>query len=213
MKIVKFQFNMFGENCYVVYSPSSRECMIVDPGMLAPAEFEAIDGFIAREGLSVKYLVNTHMHLDHCFGNNYVSSKYGVATLAHPDDHFLGKALRHEAEMFGIRNHDIEDVEHMEPLTPGTVLTLGEEKVEVIHVPGHSPGGIALYAPQDGWVITGDSLFAGSIGRTDLPGGDHRQLIESVTRRLLSLPDSTTVLPGHGPASTIARERVSNPYL
>lgn len=213
MKIVKFQFNMFGENCYVVYSPQSKECIIVDPGMLTTSELEAIDGFIAAERLTVKYLVNTHLHLDHCFGNNHIAHKYGVTTLAHPDDHFLGKSVKHEAAMFGIKNADVHDIEKLQPLTPGTLLVLGNEKVEVIHVPGHSPGGIALYAPDDGWVITGDSLFRGSIGRTDLPGGDYRQLVESVNDKLMSLPDSVIVLPGHGPATTIGDERNTNPYL
>lgn len=213
MKIVKFQFNMFGQNCYLVYSPGSRECMIVDPGMLSVAEEEALDGFIASHGLTVKYLVNTHLHLDHCFGNNHVSRQYGVTALAHPEDHFLGSLVRQEAANFGIKDPGIRNLESLAPLTPGTVLTLGDEKIEVIHVPGHSPGGIALHAPHDGWVITGDSLFRGSIGRTDLPGGDYRQLVKAVTDGLLTLPDETTVLPGHGPSSTIGEERRTNPYL
>lgn len=204
---------MFGENCFLVWSPETKECMVVDPGMISTAEYEAIDGVIAREGLTVKYLVNTHLHLDHCFGNNHIASTYGVRTLAHPADISLGSGVSSQAEMFGIRNPSIENITDIQPLTEGTVLTLGNEKIEVIHVPGHSPGGIALYAPADGWVISGDSLFKGSIGRTDLPGGDHRQLIESISEKLLSLPDSTTVLPGHGPATTISEEKRTNPYL
>ncbi len=204
---------MFGENCYVVWSPESRECMIVDPGMISDAENEAIDSFIAREGLTVKYLVNTHLHLDHCFGNSHVSAAYGVKTHAHPADAPLGRGLRAQARMFGVDSPALADLTDIEPLTDGTVLTLGRERVEVIHVPGHSPGGIALYAPADGWVISGDSLFRGSIGRTDLTGGDYGELIRSVTDRLLTLPDATRVLPGHGGFTTVADEKASNPYL
>lgn len=213
MKITRFTFNMFGENCYVAWSPETRECMIVDPGMLTPAENAAIDGYIAREGLTVRYVVNTHLHLDHSFGNNHIAAKYGVATLAHPADHPLGRSMCTQAALFGISDPAISDLESLTPLEPGTVLTLGDDEIKVIHVPGHSPGGIALYAPADGVVFTGDSLFAGSIGRTDLPGGNHAQLVDAVSRNLLSLPPQTVVLPGHGPSTTVGEELRSNPFL
>ena len=203
MKIVRFQFNMFGENCYLVYEPQSREAMIVDPGMLSPSECESIDGYIAREDLRVKYLVNTHLHLDHCFGNAHIERKYGVKTRAHEADAPLGRNISGRARMFGFFN-DFENIGEIEPLTDGDILTLGAEQVTVISTPGHSPGGISLYAPADGWVITGDTLFAdGNVGRTDLPGGDYNTLMESV-RKLRRLPGPTSLLPGHGPGSTIA---------
>lgn len=213
MKIAKFTFNMFGENCYVVYSPESRECMIVDPGMLYQAEIEALDKFIADENLSVKYLVNTHLHLDHCFGNNHISAKYKIPALAHIADHPLAQNLKQQAMQFGINDPSITDVASLKSLEPSETLSLGNEKITVIHVPGHSPGGIALYASDDKWVITGDSLFAGSIGRTDLPGGNYSQLIRSITDNLLTLPPETVIFPGHGNSSTIANELHSNPYL
>lgn len=213
MKIVKFTFNMFGENGYLVYSPETREAMVVDPGMLSTAEEEAIDGYIADHDLKVKYLVNTHLHLDHCFGNPHISEKYGVTTMAHPDDHAMGFNLRRQSAEFGVNDPRIRDLGEIQPLVDGDKLTLGNEEIEVIHLPGHSRGGIALYAPADGWVITGDSLFAGSIGRTDFPEGNHSDLVRSVTERLLTLPPQTTVLPGHGPATTIANEAATNPFL
>lgn len=207
MKIVKFQFNMFGENCYVVYDPASRQAMVVDPGMLTENERQAIDGFIAREQLTVKYLVNTHLHLDHAFGNAHISNKYGVKTRAHSADIPLGSNLRRQAEQFGIFDVQIGEIGEVEPLKEGDILTLGNDEIKVIHTPGHSPGGIALYAPTDGWVITGDSLFAdGGIGRTDLPGGNHQQLIDSLKTKLFTLPGETKIIPGHGPVSTIADE-------
>lgn len=194
---------MFGENCYLVYEPESREAMIVDPGMISRVEQSELDGIIERERLRVKYLVNTHLHLDHCFGNAHIESKYGVRTRANKADAPLGKNIRGQAELFGIFEN-FENVDNIEPLEEGDVLTLGGEKIEVIATPGHSPGGIALYAPEDGWVITGDTLFGdGNVGRTDLPGGDYRELMKSV-EKLHGLPGSTRLLPGHGAVSTIA---------
>lgn len=206
MKIVKFTFNMFGENCYLVYNSDSREAMIVDPGMLTEAERQVIDGFIADNKLRVKHIVNTHMHLDHCFGAIYAAQKYGIDLLAHPSDSPLGQNLTGQAAQFGIFDDHIADISTTKPLNDGDTLTLGNETVKVIHTPGHSPGGLSLYAPSDGWVITGDTLFAGgNIGRTDLPGGDYDTLINSIRTKLFTLPGDTTVLPGHGPASTIAQ--------
>ena len=172
MKIVKFRFNMFGENCYVVYDPASRQAMVVDPGMINAAEQQALDSFIASNNLSVKYLVNTHLHLDHAFGNAHVAQTYGLTTRAHAADAPLGADLEMQARQFGIFNAPIANVDSIEPLAEGDTLSLGNNEIRVIHTPGHTPGGIALYAPADGWIITGDSLFAnGGIGRTDLPGG------------------------------------------
>lgn len=208
MKIVKFTFNMFGVNTYVVWDPETLQCMIVDPGMITEAENQALDDFIAQHRLKVKYLVNTHMHLDHIFGNAHVADTYGVNPLAHPADHALGRQLKGQARMFGIPDSGLRVHEKVKPLVPGDVLTLGHEKIEVLHVPGHSPGGLALYAPHDGWVIVGDSIFAGGgMGRTDLPGGDYGQLINAIGTQLFTLPPQTRVFSGHGPASTIGAER------
>lgn len=195
---------MFGENCYLVYEPDSHEAMIVDPGMATASEKEALDRIIAEKHLVVKYLVNTHLHLDHCFGNAHIERKYGVKTRAHKADAPLGHDISGQARLFGIFN-EFPDVGNLEPLAEGDVLTLGDEKIRVIETPGHTPGGISLYAPDDGWVITGDTLFGdGNVGRTDLPGGDYDILMQSV-RKLHELPEDTSLLPGHGAPSTIAR--------
>lgn len=214
MKIAKFQFNMFGVNTYVVWSPATRECMVVDPGMISSEERKVFDEFISKNDLKIKYLVNTHLHLDHCFGNNHITNKYGVKTLAHPDDHFLGHGLKRQMALFGINYPDISDITEIDPLTDDMVLTLGDESVTVISVPGHSPGGVALYAPNDAWVIAGDAVFAGGgIGRTDLEGGDYKTLISSISNKLFTLPDSVMILSGHGPASTVKEEKNVNPYI
>lgn len=204
MKILRFQFNMFGENCYLVYEPDSHEAMIVDPGMITDSEEDALDRIIAEKHLIVKYLVNTHLHLDHCFGNAYIERKYGVVTRAHKADAPLGCNISGQARIFGIFT-EFSNVGDIKPLAEGDVLTLGDEKIQVIETPGHTPGGISLYAPEDGWVITGDTLFGdGNVGRTDLPGGNYDTLMQSI-RKLRELPDDTSLYPGHGLPSTIAR--------
>lgn len=212
LKIESFEFNPFGEKTYVVYDPESRECMVVDPGMVNGGEEQIIDDWLAGKDLKVKYAVATHMHLDHVWGVPHVKSKYGVGLTAHPADGYLGAILDGQAQMFGQRRSpgalkaDIE-------VADGDILTLGTNRVEVLHVPGHSPGGIALYDAADGFVIGGDSLFRGSIGRTDLPGGDPDGFVDKIKSKLMTLPSDTIVYPGHGPSTTIGAERSGNPWL
>lgn len=212
MKVSRFVFNMFGVNTYVMWDEDSHEAAIVDPGMIDEDERKALDSFIERNKLKVTQLLNTHMHLDHIFGNAYVKDKYGLEIKANPDDNFLGLTLNEQAERFHLPVKLTDtglDVE----LHDGDKLYLGTEPIDVISVPGHSPGSIAFYCPESGFVITGDALFKGSIGRTDLPKGNHRQLLDSIDRRLFTLPDDTVVLPGHGPETTIGFEKTHNPYF
>lgn len=213
MKISKFVFNPFGENTYVAWDPASKEAAIIDPGMMHPDETKALTGFIAHEGLKVRHLVNTHLHIDHACGNAAVKRLYNVDTQAGEADRHLGAAIPDQAKRFGLGKLAAEPVSIDRPLADGVRIPLGHEWLEVIPVPGHSPGSIALYNSADGWVITGDALFAGSIGRTDLPGGDHPTLLRSIRQRLFTLPPQTTVLPGHGPETTIEAEIHSNPYF
>lgn len=213
MKVSRFIFNMFGENTYVIWDPASREAAVIDPGMTEEAEHRALDGFIEREGLKVTHLVNTHMHLDHIFGNGYVSRRYGVKVEAHPDDDFLGRTLGDQGRRFGLPALGGESSGVEVPLMDGDSFKLGSEEVKVIHMPGHSPGGIALYCPDSGFVLTGDSVFKGSVGRTDLPGGNMSTLLRSIRKGILTLPPSTVILPGHGDETTVAAELRSNPYL
>ncbi|MDE7442034.1 MAG: MBL fold metallo-hydrolase [Muribaculaceae bacterium] len=212
MKIAKFTFSLFGINTYVVYDPATKDCAIIDPGMFNSEEEEAMDNFIKRNGLKVTAIIDTHLHVDHAVGVQFAKRKYGAPLLAHQADEFLGDRIQQQAQMFGMREKT-EDVKIDRYLLPGEVIKIGDGELKVIHVPGHSPGSVALYDAKDGFVITGDALFSGSVGRTDLPGGDMRTLISSIKNGLLSLPDSTVVYPGHGPATTIGQERHSNPYL
>lgn len=212
MKVSRFIFNMFGVNCYVLWDPDTREAAIVDPGMADRAECDALDDFLTRNRLHATQLIDTHMHLDHIFGNLYVKERYGLPVRAAKADEFLGLTLNDQAARFRLpvkaEDHGID----ME-LKDGDVLHVGGEELRVLAVPGHSPGSIALYAPGSGFVITGDALFAGSIGRTDLPGGDFATLIGSIREKLMKLPPETVVLPGHGDETTIGRELKSNPYI
>lgn len=210
--VKKFQVNMFGVNTYVVSDPESREAMIIDPGMISDAEERAIASYITDNDLSVKYIVNTHLHLDHSFGNGRAYRRWGLVPMAHVADLPLGRQLPQQARMFGIPG-DFEPADNVSPLDSTTDLRLGDERIEVIETPGHSPGGVSLYAPASGILFSGDTLFNGGIGRTDLPGGNHPQLIDSIRRKLVTLPPDTTVYPGHGPATTIATESRTNPYF
>lgn len=203
---------MFGVNCYVLWDPDTREAAIVDPGMADRAECDALDDFLTRNRLHATQLIDTHMHLDHIFGNLYVKERYGLPVSAAKADEFLGLTLDDQTARFRLpvkaENHGID----ME-LKDGDVLHIGGEELRVLAVPGHSPGSIALYAPESGFVITGDALFAGSIGRTDLPGGDFATLVGSIREKLMKLPPETVVLPGHGDETTIGSELKSNPYI
>ncbi len=214
MKVKQFVFNPFGVSTFIIYDSESKAAIAIDPGMLNSAEQKEFDSYIAENNLKLTQIVNTHLHLDHCFGNNYVRDKYGIKVAAHPDDAFLGNSLAEQASRFGIRltGNDTKvgiDIE----LKDGDSIKVGAHTLKVLHVPGHSPGSIALYCAEGGFVIAGDVLFKGSIGRTDLQGGNLDTLLNSIHSRLMTLPDSTNVLPGHDRFTTIGAERATNPYI
>ena len=213
LEIKQFAFGPFGVDTYILYDPETLEAIVVDPGMVDPGEYRIFDDFIQSHNLKLTQIVNTHLHLDHCFGDNYVRNKYGVQVNAHTADAPLGEALKNQCALFGICGPDDTPVKIDVPLHDGDSIHVGKYTLKVIHVPGHSPGGIALYCKDGNFAIVGDSLFRGSIGRTDLPGGDYNTLVNAVNDRLMSLPDSTLVLSGHDMSTTIGRERQSNPYI
>lgn len=212
MKIATFPLLLFGVNCYVVYDPEEKEAAIVDPGIVDNREIDEIDKFLSRHELKVVAIINTHLHIDHVVANQGLSVKYDVPVMAHPDDSFLGERLREQAAQFGLP-FKIENAGVTHPLADGEKIKIGKGELEVIHVPGHSPGGIGLYDAADGFLISGDSLFDGSIGRTDLPGGNLAKLLESIKKRLYALPEDTVVYPGHGGPTTIGKEKQSNPFV
>lgn len=212
MKVVVFHFRMFGINTYLVYDPESKEAAVVDPGMSSPEEEKAIVKFIEENHLTLKYIINTHLHIDHAIGNRFLVEKFQTPVLADEEEEVLGKSMQMQAASFGLIGK-YEPVEVTQKIKPGDVIKLGDEELKVIDVSGHSPGGIALYCEKDNFVIVGDALFKRSIGRTDLYGADHESLLKNIRKNLFTLPGDTLVLPGHGDPTTIGEEKKLNPFL
>lgn len=212
LRIQDLVFNMFGVNTYILWDEATREAMIVDPGMTDTRECHELDSFIEDHGLTPKYLVNTHMHIDHTFGDRYVERKYNLPLLANDAEEPFALNRAAQARRFGLRM-EAEPLHIDGSLQEGDVLWLGQQEIRILHVPGHSPGSIVLYAPDARLIVAGDVLFRSSIGRTDLAMGDHALLVDSIRRKLFTLPDDTVVYPGHGPSTDIGYERQSNPYV
>ncbi len=208
MPVKMFTFNDFQENTFVIYS--NGEAIIVDPGCAYPHEEQTLKKFIEENGLHVKAIVNTHCHLDHVVGNPWAVETFNVPLFIHEQDLFLLKAAPQVGMMwsFPVPEQPKPDVF----LDEGDVIKVGNEIWRVIHVPGHSPGHIALYNPETKQIISGDVIFAGSIGRTDLPGGDYTTLMNSVIK-ILNLGEDITIFPGHGPTTTTTAERQANPFV
>lgn len=212
MKVSRFHFNMLPVNTYILWDTDSRECAIVDAGCFYPKEEEALSKFIVDNRLTVKYLLATHLHFDHCFGNAFVAQKYEIGLSASKDDEFLLQNMSEQCRSFGIPFHGaVQPIGQY--ICDNDRFRLGNEELTAIAVPGHSPGSMAFYAPESGFVLSGDALFQMSIGRTDLPGGNYHQLIQSIQKKLLTLPDDTIVYAGHGPETEIGIERTENPFL
>lgn len=210
--VKQFTFNHFGVNCYVVYDEVAKECAIVDPAIEASYEDAQLYQFIEYKGLIPRYLLLTHAHVDHICGLRQVAEKYNLPVTMHSDS----KALLRQAEAYGgIMGFDVKRLDDLETVhvDEGTELNVGGIKIECRYVPGHCEGSICYVIPDEEAVITGDALFCGSIGRTDLPGGNYQQLIENLRSKILTLPDNYQVLPGHGEMSTIGDERKYNPFL
>ena len=212
MKVKAFEFNMFGEMTYVVYDAATGKAAVIDPGMLNDREAAILDSFLEENKLTVTHILATHLHVDHVMGLDHLKQRTGLGISASPADAPLAARIAEQVQMFRLPVK-LGRVEIASPLNDGDTVKIGEGELRVIAVPGHSEGSVAFYDRADGFVITGDALFAGSIGRTDLPGGDYATLIKSITDRLLTLPPETVVYPGHGPSTTIGREREYNPYL
>ena len=210
MTVSGFTFNAFSENTYLLHD-ATRQCVIMDPGCYDKAEQQALKAFIREQGLQVVLLLNTHCHIDHVLGNQFIIDTYKVPFLIHEADLSVLRAVPTYAPSYGFPLYN--PAEPTGFLTPGQPVTFGETLLEVRFAPGHAPGHVVFYHEPTETVIGGDVLFQGSIGRTDLPGGNYDTLIESIKSQLLTLPDSVTVYPGHGPATTIGAERRSNPFL
>ncbi len=197
---------------YVLWSQDTRNAIVVDPGMMTEAERSRISAFIADNRLNVQKILLTHIHVDHVASAMWLAGETGADICACADDEFLANAMPEQVQRFHLPI-EVPQVKPDEWLRDGDVLYLDDEPIKVLHTPGHTPGGLSFYLPVSGVVLAGDTLFAGSIGRTDLPGGDFVQLISSIKTKLLKLPVETLVLPGHGDSTTVGRELHFNPYL
>ena len=194
-------------NCSILGDETSREAIVVDPG----EEIGRITAVLGKHQLSVKQIVITHAHIDHIAGAQRLKALTGAPILYNQLDLPLVRMMDVQAGWIGVPTPDVREPDAS--LDHGTVISIVGVTGEVVHTPGHTEGSICLHLPQQQLVIAGDTLFAGSIGRTDLPGGDTRKLLRSIHDRLLTLPEQTRVLPGHGPATVIGVERESNPFL
>ncbi|MFV0364964.1 MAG: MBL fold metallo-hydrolase [Mangrovibacterium sp.] len=209
--IKKFVFNPVQENTYVLYD-DSKTCVLVDPGNMFDYEHEQLDEFIAAEGLIVKQIVNTHCHFDHLFGVNYIRQKYQVPFMAHEKENAIIDLYPDWCAMRGVDG--VEPVAYPDIyLKDGDVLENDRSKLQLLHVPGHSPGSLVVYCEEQRFLIAGDVLFQGSIGRTDLPQGNFEQLLDGIKSKLLTLPDDVKVYCGHGAETTIGAEKKNNPFL
>ena len=204
--------NPFGENLYFLWDEASREAVVVDPGMMRDAEREMVTNFITGQQLDVKHVLLTHLHLDHAMGARWLADKTGADVCASAKDAQLGLEMPQQVAQFHLKV-ECAPLTIDNELVDGDTIPLGEELIQVLHVPGHSPGGLAFYLPQSALLIAGDTIFNGSVGRTDLTGGDMAQLITSIREKILTLPDETVIASGHGPTTTIADEKRCNPFL
>ena len=194
-------------NCFVLGCEKCLEGIVVDPG----GNVELIEQAVRKHGLKISTIINTHGHFDHVGGNKRAVASFGARLLIHQADSYLLGKVAEVAGMYGMAGENSPEPDQF--LSDGMEITFGGYLLKVLHTPGHTQGGCCLYIKQENIIITGDTLFADSIGRTDLPGGSHEQLLESIRSKLFTLPDDVTAYPGHGPETTIGHEKSCNPYF
>lgn len=205
-----FEFNPIRVNTYIIYN-ESKECIIVDPGCYYKNEENELSGFIEKELIKPVRLINTHTHTDHIMGNNYIIKKYSLPVEIHIGAEYFLKNAKNWGEMLGFNIEDIQSP--LKYLNDGDIINFGNSELEVAYTPGHADGSICLINKKQKFVISGDVLFAGSIGRTDLPSGDFDILEKSIKEKLYILDDGYIVYPGHGPTTTIGEEKHNNPFV
>ena len=212
LNIKTFSCNMLEENTYVV-SDDSRECVIIDCGAYYDDERQAIVQYINNQQLKPVHVLCTHGHFDHCFGNDTLHEAFGLLPELHAGDEFLARDLKEQtARMFGMP-YDRPTPPIGKFLADGDIITFGHHRLQVLHTPGHSPGGICFYCEEEKTVFTGDTLFRMSVGRTDFEGSSWAAMLHSLRTVITALPNDTVVYPGHGPRTTIGDEKHMNPYM
>jgi len=203
-------FNPYEVNTYIV-AADDGQCAIIDPACCSPNEQSTLKKLIADKKLRPVWLINTHGHFDHIIGNSFVCKTWPVKTAAHRGDLFLMENAWRQGEIFGFSVEQPPAPEFF--FEDKNTVDFGGVSLQIRHIPGHSPGSIVLYSPVQKWVIVGDVMFRGSIGRTDLPGGNFDLLMSGIEEKLMTLPPDTVVYTGHGPKTSIERERKYNPFL
>lgn len=210
LQVKVLTFNPVQENTYIVFN-EKKECIIIDPGCYYDNEKEALSVAVEKNNLRPVMLLNTHCHLDHVFGNKFIAEKYKLSLQLHKAEEPMLKMAPASGLMFNLPfdNYSGEFIF----LEEGDIITLGTDKLEVIHAPGHSPGSVCFYCKEQKFIIGGDVLFYNSIGRTDLPSGNHAHLLQSIKQKLFALPDDVKVFSGHGVETSIGYEKKNNPFL
>jgi hydroxyacylglutathione hydrolase len=210
LSIKSFIFSPVQENTYVLYNEKKEAC-IIDPGCYFQEERDKLTLFISENGLKPVLLLNTHCHLDHVFGNKFISDTWQLVPHIHEKEKPVLEFAPESARMWGLPFDNYEG--ELVYLEEGGKVTIGDDSLNILFTPGHSPGSISFYHEKGGFVMGGDVLFSGSIGRTDLPGGDFHTLINSIQTRFFTLPDDTKVYSGHGPVTTVGFEKMNNPFV
>jgi glyoxylase-like metal-dependent hydrolase (beta-lactamase superfamily II) len=210
ISVQSFTANPYQENGYVLFD-ESKECIIIDPGAYTSQEQNELSRFIERQKLTPVKLLNTHCHIDHVLGNAFVHSLYGLLPEFHRFELEVLHAIPGYAPQMGIR-YELSPLPEIF-LSESGKIAFGQSELELIFAPGHSPGHLCFHSPVDNFLIGGDVLFYQSIGRTDLPGGNHQQLLDNIKHKLFNLPNDCVVYPGHGPSTQIGFEKAHNPFL
>lgn len=210
LKVHSFIFNPYQENTYLVYDRQG-DCIIIDPGMSNYREEEELKAFIDNNSLNPVALYNTHCHVDHVLGNNYIYQQYGLKSLFHEGEMSTLVAVTTYAPQMGFNYTQAPIGEIF--LKENDKISIGGYNLDIIFAPGHSPAHLCFYSEENKFLIAGDVLFRNSIGRTDLPGGNHQLLLNNIQKYIYTLPDDTIVYPGHGPSTTIGHEKNNNPFV
>ncbi|KKX48888.1 MBL fold metallo-hydrolase [Sphingobacterium sp. IITKGP-BTPF85] len=210
LQIKTFTFNPYQENTYLIYD-EQKNCVIIDPGMYGPADERTLTDFIEQNSLNPKILLNTHCHIDHVLGNRFIFDTYGLYPQFHEGELPVLIEVQNYAPQMGFR-YDISPIGETF-LTEENVIKIGDHELKIIFAPGHSPAHLCFYSEPQKFLIGGDVLFKNSIGRTDLPGGNHDLLLKNIKEKIYILPDEVTIYPGHGPTTTIGFEKATNPFI
>lgn len=207
--IQTFTFNAFSENTYVI-SDETLEAVIIDPGCYAREEQQELSEYIEKHQLKIKFILNTHCHIDHVLGNHYVKDKYKAPLLIHKIEEAQLRAVKNYAPVYGFEG--FREAEPDQFIDESDTVSFGNTEWKIFFLPGHSPGHVGFYDGKEKILFSADVLFQNSIGRTDLPGGNFDTLIQSIHKKIFTLPDDVIIYPGHGPTTTVGEEKISNPF-